>query len=170
MRKLFAFILSILLLAALAGCGGGPAKPTDPANPGGGEPGFCFEPKGVKIVMGAHPDTALPALGEALHSFEKPSCAINARDTTYNYPGFDLTVTYPDRGEDYITNITFADDTYFTAEGITIGSDFDEVMAAYGTDYEEVKGHYTYTRGRSTLEIAIIGGAVEQIIYDYLFD
>ena len=165
MKKIFAAALAVLLLAALAGCGGDP-KPT---NPGGNDGNFYFEAKGVRLAMGAEPAAALAALGEALHSFDCPSCAIDAVDTTYAYPGFELTITDPDRGENYITSVILKDDTYTTPEGVCIGSTLDEVLAAYGTDYKEETGFYTYTRGRSTLQFEIASGAVGQIQYDYLF-
>jgi len=165
MRKTLAAALCALTLLALASCGGA----ENPTNPSGSAFNFYFAPKGVQLVMGADPAAVLPALGEPLKTFPSPSCAINAVDTNYRYPGYVLTVTDPDKGGDYITSVQLSDDTYATAEGVYIGSGFDEVTAAYGTDYKEDNGFYTYTRGRSTLQFKITDGAVTQIVYDYLF-
>jgi hypothetical protein len=165
MKKTLAAALCVLALLALAACGGA----ENPTNPSGSALNFYFAPKGVQLVMGADPTAVLPALEEPLNTFPSPSCAVSAVDTNYSYPGYVLTVTEPDKGEDYITAIKLADDTYATAEGVYIGSSFDEVTAAYGTAYEEVNGFYTYTRGRSTLQFKITDGAVTQIVYDYLF-
>jgi len=176
MKKITAILLAGLFALALAACDGDsptptgntPTQPTTGSAPGQSE--IFFDPNGVKIIMGAAPAPVLEALGEPLKTLECKSCAQNAKDIDYNYTGFVLTVTYPERGEDYITSIQLTEDKYTTPGGITIKSTLEEVVAAWGTDYEEENGFYKYTQGLSILEFSIEGGLVEQILYGYDFE
>ena len=108
-------------------------------------------------------------LGEPETYFEAESCAFQGLDKTYNYPGFEL-VTYPIDGVDYISNIYFTDGTVSTAEGIQIGSTLEEMTAAYGEDYTENFGQYSYTDGDTQLSFLIEDGKVASVEYLALND
>jgi len=173
MKKLIAFLLAGMFALALFACNGDRPGPTGntPTTQSGSSPAqdIYFAPKGVRIEMGAAPAPVLEALGEPKNTFESPSCALKAKDINYNYPGFVLTVTYPEQGEDYITQVQFDNDDYKTPAGITIGSAFEDVLTAYGTDYEEKSGHYYYTQGLSVLHFAIKNDKVAQLSFEYDF-
>jgi len=180
MKKLIAFLLAALFVLALAACGDNPPTPTgnNPTQPPtqsvptGDTPahsGIYFAPGGVRLELGADPVPALEALGDPLNTFESQSCALKAKDINYRYPGFVLTVTYPEQGDDYITQINLTNDDHKTPGGITIGSAFEEVVAVYGTDYREDNGHFYYTENLNTLHLAVTNGAVSQITYEYKF-
>ncbi|MCL1951955.1 MAG: hypothetical protein FWF60_03925 [Oscillospiraceae bacterium] len=173
MKKLTAILFAGLFALALAACDTNPPNP-EKTNPTQSAPGsvqdIYFSPKGVKLEMGAAPAPALEALGEPKSTLPCKSCALQAEDIDYAYPGFVLTVTYPEQGDDYITGILLTNDDYTVPGGVTIGSTLEEVVAAYGAGYEETNGFYKYTQGKSTLEFSIIGGKVAQIVYGYLFD
>jgi len=180
MKKLIAFLLAGMLILALAACGGEkPAPtgttPTQAPTQGGSDPAgviteLYFQPKGVKLEIGAPPAPALAALkealGEPISELECPSCALQAMDIDYTYDGFKLTVTYPEQGDDYITTIKLSSDKYTIPGGITVGSAPEDVFAAYGTDYRENNSHYYYTQGLSVLHISIVDGKVAQIAYE----
>ena len=87
----------------------------------------------------------------------------------YNYGGFQIK-TYPDNSKDFIDTVTIKNDSVSTPEGITIGSSRDEVIAAYGEDYEEKGDGLIYKNGKTTLNIVVRGGAVTSIYYDYDFE
>jgi hypothetical protein len=173
MKKIIAILLACLFALALAACGDGPSNPgnttTRPAVTGSVE-GIYFAPKGVRIEIDALPEPVLAALGEPLHELPSKSCALQAQDIIYNYPGFDLTVTYPEQGEDYISNIDLPDDTYTIPGGITIGSAAEAVFAAYGTHYREDNGHYYFTKDMSVLHFIITNDLVTGITYQYDWD
>lgn len=103
-------------------------------------------------------------LGEPVSYFEAASCAFDGLDKTYNYPGIEL-VTYPVDGVDYISDIYFTDDTVATPEGIKLGSTLEEMLAAYGEDYTENFGQYSYTDGDTILSILVEDGAVAAVEY-----
>jgi len=174
MKKIIAILFAGLFIFALAACNGDtPATTTTTATTqaaAGPAQDIYFSPRGVKLEMGAAPAPVLEALGEPKTTLECPSCALNAMDIDYTYPGFRLTVTYPEQGDDYITNIKVLDDTYTIPGGVTIGSAPEAVFAAYGEGYEESNGFYKYTQGLSTLEISIVDGKVAQILYGFIFD
>jgi len=173
----------LFALAVFSACDSGDPATTGgastqaPTQPGSGDPigappaaGIYFSPMGVKLEIGAPPAPALEALGEPLSELPCPSCAMLAKDVDYRYDGFVLTVTYPETGDDYITGIRLSGDKYAIPGGVTIGSTLEEVLAAYGTDYQENNGFYTYTQGLSTLEFSIKDGKVVQILYGYDWD
>ena len=180
MKKIIALLLTGILALALFACGGDtPDKPTEsnntnPTQASSGTPGdiieeIYFESAGVRIEVGVLPEPILEALGEPEKTFESKSCALNAKDINYKYNGFVLTVTYPEKGDNYIAVIKLPDDACKIPGGITIGSTFEDVTAAYGMDYKESTGFFTYSQGLDSLEFSIEDGKVNQIKYVYDF-
>ena len=173
MKKITAMLLASCLMLLASACGdgngdngGGPTANGQPARET-----FYFAPDGLKIAINAEPAPVLAALGEALDQFDSESCAVDAKDTTYRFQGFELTVTCPARGADYITGIRLLDDSFTTPGGVRIGSEAAEIFAAYGTDYRLNNNEYTFTRGLSILKIMVSAdGLVSQIIYSYDWD
>jgi len=137
-----------------------------------------FEPDGVRIELGADPAPALAKLGEPSAIFESPGYAHQEIDSfSYKYyEGFTFTALYPEQGAPYIVDIMLYDDNYSLPSGITNGSTFEEVVAAYGEGYHEefLSGgdvFYNYTQGNHRLRFSIADGMVQQIfmLYD-IFD
>lgn len=99
--------------------------------------GYCFVYSDVRIYVDEDMSVALEELGEPNSYFEAASCAFeNELDKTYTYSGFQI-ITYPTDDRDWISCILLQDDTVKTQEGIRIGSSFDDVLSAYGTEYTE---------------------------------
>ncbi len=145
---------------------GGTAKPE-----GGGEgqkevvhSGFTFVVKGVTFGMNENVAPVLEALGDYENYSETTSCAFKGLDKIYSYGGFDL-YTYPQGDQDFVNSVYIVDDSVSTPEGIRIGSSQEEMLAAYGEDYEEEYGVYTYTKDKSTLSFIVTDGVVESIEY-----
>ena len=126
--------------------------------------GFVFQSGETLIGMNEDSAAALSELGAWSNYAETTSCAFKGLDKTYSYPGFDL-YTYPLNGTDNVNSIYFTDDSAATAEGIRIGSTKEEMEAAYGTDYTEEFGVYTYTKDDSTLSFIVTDGIVESVEY-----
>ncbi len=57
------------------------------------------------------------------------------------------------------------DDSIATPEGIRLGSSLEDVTAAYGEDYTEEMGQYTYIKGETYLRFLISDGEVINITY-----
>ena len=126
--------------------------------------GYVF--RSGDVVMGMNEDVApvLEALGESLSYAESQSCAFQGLDKIYTYGGFDI-YTYPVEDKDYINSIYFTDDTVSTPEGIRIGSTEEDMVAAYGEDYTEEFGVYTYTKEKSMLSFIVTDGIIESVEY-----
>ena len=176
MKKIIITALAALLALSLAACGGtspdtgSDAATTEPTVNAQPSAGHTFAPNGIAITIGAEPSSVLAALGKELDSFTLESCAIDAKDIEYRYQGFRLNVTYPEKGEPYITGIQLTDDTFQTPERLYIGSPAEDIKMAYGPDCKEENSFYTYTQGRSTLQFHEKEGLVDQILYGYIFD
>ena len=126
--------------------------------------GFTFVAGDTVIAMNADAAPILEGLGEWENYAETTSCAFKGLDKTYSYPGFDL-YTYPLNGKDKVNSVYFVDDTVSTPEGIHIGSTKEEMEAAYGTDYEEEFGAYTYTKDQSRLQFLVTDGVIDSVEY-----
>ncbi len=143
MKRIIPVLLVILI--CLTGCG---KKTTQ--TPQGSDTEFGYTIDGVKLVPGTDFAAALKALGEADSYSEAASCYFDGMDKSYTYDGFEVR-TYPvEGGKDYIQDICITADTYKTAEGITIGSSLDDVIAEYGEDYQLTGSMYRYSQGEKS--------------------
>lgn len=194
MKRLLSLTLALLLALALTACGGG-EKPSDtpddttgndnnvttpadtdaPAQNGNDTaPVEIPAPKaGSKLVFTYHscplPMNAefaplLDFIGESDTYFEAASCAFDGLDKTYTYSDVEI-ITYPDGDVDYISSIRLLSSAAATPEGITIGSSKADVVAAYGEDFEEFAGQYTYEDGDAQLFILFENDAVVSVEY-----
>ena len=184
-KKLLATLLALsLCLALLAGCGGdnsgqtgngGNASGDQSQNSGDADSGdsgngaqeasaFVFTSDGVEIKMNAEADPIVEALGEPVSSYEAPSCAFQGTDYIYTYDGFQIN-TYPLNDVNYVSSVVLISDAVSTPEGLEIGGTMEDMVAAYGEDYTEEYGMYTYTRGDSQLAVLIGDGAITSIEY-----
>ena len=180
-QKIFAVLLALTLcLALLAGCGGnansnqnnsGNTSGDQSQNSGDTDSGenqaadlFIFTSNGVEVKMNAEADPIVEALGEPVSSYEAPSCAFQGTDYIYTYDGFQIN-TYPLNDVNYVSSVVLISDAVSTPEGLEIGGTLEDMVAAYGEDYTEEYGMYTYTRGDSQLAVLIGDGAITSIEY-----
>jgi predicted small lipoprotein YifL len=171
MKKIFALILALTMVFALAACGGETAPETTAPAAGDVAPvtpdasSWKYSVQGVDIQMHADAAPVLEALGEPVSYTEEASCAFTGLDKTYNYGGFFLN-TYPIGDKDYIYGVCLMDDSSTTPEGIYIGATQAEVEAAYGTEGFNGSNAYVLTGTTSTLTIILTDGVVSSIQYD----
>ncbi|HOB20752.1 MAG TPA: hypothetical protein PK830_09300 [Candidatus Atribacteria bacterium] len=166
-------IISIMLLLALlvAGCAGGAAGNNNDNNNGdknyngnGKVDGYVFETGGAVIAMNAEVAPIVEKLGEPLEYFEAESCAFQGMEKIYTYSGFEIK-TYEIDGVDCVLSVTLLDDSVKTKEGIYLSSSLTDVLEAYGDDYTEGFGLYTYTKGNSELSFLVENDEVVSIEY-----
>lgn len=133
-----------------------------PAASGG--QGYVFESDGITIGVDMDMAPIADALGEPKSIFEEPSCAAQGTAYLYSYPGFEIN-TYPDGEDNYVGYISLKDDTVATPEGIDLSKTKDDVIAAYGDDYEEDDKKITYTKDGMTLSFIFSGDDIAAIEY-----
>ena len=171
MKKIFALILALTMVFALAACGGETAPETTAPAAGDATPvtpdasSWKYTVQGVDIMMHANAAPILKALGDPVNFTEEASCAFTGLDKTYYYGGFYLQ-TYPMGEEDFVYSVWLVDDSSTTPEGIYIGASQAEVEAAYGTEGFNGSNAYVMTGTTSTLTIILTDGVVSSIQYD----
>lgn len=138
-------------------------KSTD-AVPSEAEEGYSFEVNGVTVPVNVDFAPVYEKLGKEAQYFEAASCAFQGLDKMYTYDGFEIS-TYPNGNQDYISTVYFLDDSVTTKEGIYLGSDLSDVIAAYGESFTEESGEYTYTLGQTKLAFIIEDDSVASITY-----
>lgn len=125
---------------------------------------FALKYQGVNIELWAEAEPVIAALGDSLSYFEAESCAFEGLDKIYTYSSIELS-TVPLDGIDHISLIVLLDDTVATNEGIRIGSSVDDVVAAYGDDYNVQGQSYTYIHGETMLMFIFEDDVVAAIEY-----
>lgn len=141
MKRIFGMVLFCALL--LCGCGNSSTENETTSQTADNANVFSYTINGVAIVPGEDFSEALSKLGEPVDFNEAASCYFDGMDKQYFYDGFEIK-TYPVGDKDYVQDICVSVDTYSTPEGITIGSSLEDVVAAYGEDYEKMGKMYNY--------------------------
>ncbi len=154
MKKTVLFLIVLLLV----GCG----KLGDNVK----KDNYYFKAAKETITMGQAAEKFLTAAGTPMDKYSSPSCAFKGEDSVYDYGSYQVTTFLAD-GIEKFTGFYLKDNTVTTLEGIHIGSSFAEVEAAYGKDYKESYGAYTYRLGLTDLSFVIIDNVVTSISYLY---
>lgn len=127
--------------------------------------GYVFESGGVEIAVDMDMSGILDQLGEPNSSYEQPSCAAQGIARIYTWPGFEIE-TYPDGDVDRIACIVLKDDSVATPEGIDLSMDKEDIIAAYGSDYEESETGMVYEKDGRKLCFILEDGGISSIEYD----
>lgn len=125
---------------------------------------LVFTYQGCPLPMNAGFAPLLDYIGEPDNYFEAASCAFEGLDKTYTYSDLEI-ITYPDEEVDYISSVRLLSSSAVTPEGITIGSSKEDVVAAYGEEYESFGDMYSYVDGDTTLEILFQDDTVTSVEY-----
>ena len=163
MKRFIALILALIMALALCACGGEKAPAEEPAEAAANSK-YVFSLNGTALPVNADFAPSHEKLGEESSYFEAASCAFNGLDKTYTYGNVEI-VTYPDGDIDRISSIRFLDENVATPEGIKIGSSTEEVVAAYGEDFEDNMGEYSYTDGDTELAVLFSDGKAISVSY-----
>ena len=177
---IIAVLLTLTLVAALAGCGSDKSKDdkkdgkgtdvsTEAQNAGGAMDAkdLVFSYNGVSVELDGDADAAVAALGEPKDKSSQLSCHGEGDDKTYTYDGFVLN-TYPLEGKDRVLEIGVTSADIPTSKGIKVGDTAEAVTEAYGADFKEVGMYHAYSSGEGkSLQFFIQDGKVQEISYYY---
>ncbi|MCL2873639.1 MAG: hypothetical protein FWE29_01755 [Defluviitaleaceae bacterium] len=123
-----------------------------------------FTHNGVQINMNDDMSGVLEKMGEPLHMFESPSCAFEGIDRIFYFEGF-IIDTYPHNGNDYVLSIVFRDDSASTQRGISLGSNYDDMIAAYGNDYVNMLNLFSYVQDGVRLSFLFEDDKIVDVTY-----
>lgn len=126
---------------------------------------YVFVGNGVELCVDMDMATVSGKLGEPNSFFEEPSCAAEGIAKIYTYSGFEI-YTYPDGDRDLIQYISLKDDSVATPEGIDLSKTKDDIISAYGSDYEQKGNSLVYTKGNGKLVFILDGDYITSIEYD----
>ena len=123
----------------------------------------------VEISPGKDAVGVLDALGVPIsHSEEKEGCGSDEYVGVYKYQGIGIKTKHVS-GREIIDTVTITDDTVRTSKGITVGSSRNDVIAAYGENFEEHPSGIVYRKGQVSLNFSIRDDRVVLLYYDYEF-
>ncbi len=152
-KRLLGFVVAIVLVCALSVSAQAAPK------------GFVFKYKKVSASMHGKAAAFMKKAGKPVSQKRSKSCAYDGLDGTYVYKDFILTTySHSMKGEQYINSITLRTGQVATKEGIRIGSSYNAVVKKYGKAKDNM-GVYTYTKGKSRLQIEITNSKVTNITY-----
>jgi uncharacterized lipoprotein NlpE involved in copper resistance len=137
---------------------------TDPQ--AGDDDVFFFVVGGVEIRMGQPALPIIEELGDPLHYHEAISCAFEGLDKSWHYSGF-VVHAYPLDGDDFILSVILVDDTHVTERRVYLGMSYEDMVSAYGSDYERNHDQFLYRRGGTSLAFIIPDDYIGQITYRY---
>ena len=129
--------------------------------------GFYFVYAGVPIGLNDNMADVLDQIGEPIAMFESPSCAFDGVDRIFYFDGF-IIDTYPRGDNDYVLAIVITDSSLLTPEGIGLGMSFDNMVAAYGNDYENMLDLFSYIRDGVRLSFLFEDDKIVDITYYFM--
>jgi len=127
---------------------------------------FFFVINGVEVRMGEPALPIIEKLGQYNDFFEAPSCAFEGFDRSWYYSGF-VVHAYPDGDEDFILSVVLNDDANGTDRRVFIGMSYEDMVAAYGSDYEQNQDQFLYRLGSTSLAFIISDDFIASITYRY---
>ena len=171
-------VLAMALSMVLCACGGGSSKKIEGEVTTSNEQtqeteatteesaevkGYTYIHNDVVVEIDADAAAVVEQLGEPLSYFEAPSCAFEGIDKIYTYSSFEIE-TYPMEEKDFISMVTFKDDSITTPEGVGIGDTVDKVKEVYG-DCTEEGGMLVYEKDDMKLCFIVKDGTVASVEY-----
>jgi hypothetical protein len=129
-------------------------------------PDFYFLYNGVTFELGQSVSDIVEQLEQAKDFYSSASCAFEGDEKIYVYEGFEITTYMRDANDiDRLYSVTFLDDSVATREGVRIGQSYEEMIAAYGADFEEVPGRYLYISKGIVLSFSFEDEIISSIMY-----
>ena len=129
--------------------------------------GFYFVYAGVRINLNDNMADVLAQIGEPNAMFESPSCAFDGVDRIFYFDGF-IIDTFPLGDNDYVLSIVITDSSLLTPEGVGLGSSFDNMVAAYGNDYENMLDLFSYIKDGVRLSFLFEDDEIVDITYYFM--
>jgi len=131
----------------------------------GGSSGFSLPLRGTVVHMNQDIAEVITALGEPLGVHISPSCAFDGYDRIFLFPGVQIH-TFPQGERDFVHIISVMDDSVVTEGGIFLGSEWHDVLDAYGQTYEQEFSKFTFNRNGTNLSFFVENDMVIAITYE----
>lgn len=126
---------------------------------------YKFVYSGVDVTPGLNFDSAL--INEEANKSTIPSCAFDGLDNVYTYSNIEITTNKSDEQE-IVYSVYLLDDTLETPEGVKVTDEKAAMLEAYGDNYTEDGGIYTYESEDVKLNFTINNDVIVGIEYIYI--
>lgn len=144
-----ALLISVMLLAAFAGCSGskqGESQQIAPGSAFNDKADMAVVINGVTYPVRVDSANVLSALGNDYDYDETVSCVYEGYDKTFQFEDIRVS-TVPVDNVDIIEMFTLTGGDYSTTRGLKVGASRQDVVAAYGDRFTSDDGYYlVYTQ------------------------
>jgi hypothetical protein len=128
--------------------------------------GYYFVYNQANVRLGYPMAEIVEGLGQEIDFYSYPSCFFDGDEKVYIYDGFEIASYMRDLSDiDRLYSITFLDDRVATVEGLHIGQSYEEMVGAYGREYEEIPGCYIYMQEGTALSFSVQDEIIISITY-----
>lgn len=126
---------------------------------------YKFLYSGIDVTPGLDFDSS--SINETASKSTITSCAFAGLDNVYTYNNVEIT-TNKNEDKEMIYSVYLLDDTLETPEGIKVTDEKNDMISAYGNDYTEDGGIYTYSSDEVKLNFTINNDVIVGIEYIYI--
>lgn len=128
---------------------------------------YKFFYSGVNVTPGSDFDSSL--INEKANKSTITSCAFEGLDNVYTYSNVEITAN-ESNDKEMVYSVYLLDDSIETPEGVKVTDEKSDMIDAYGDNYTEDGGIYTYTSTSKDVKLnfTINNGVIVGIEYIYI--
>ena len=126
---------------------------------------YKFVYSGVDVTPGSDFDSSL--IDEKANKSTITSCAFEGLDNVYTYSNIEITAN-ESNDKEMVYSVYLLDDSIETPEGVKVTDEKSDMIEAYGDNYAEDGGIYTYSSDDVKLNFTINNDVVVGIEYIYI--
>lgn len=162
-KTLLIFVIILIIIVGIVAIGVLGKKKKEESNQNNLAEGYSLKYKGIDITPGkAFKESDI---SEKYDYSEIESCAFEGKDKIYTYSDVEVNVAKVD-GKDTVYSVYFLNTEPETGEGIKISDSKEQMIKAYGENYENItETNYIYKKGNVNLSFIVENDIITSIEY-----